>query len=102
MKTYRIISKKRFYTFLIGVVVILSLLLALLTSILFDRTALGAPEVAKETILVKRGDTLWTIAEPIAARKSVDIRDVVQTISKDNDLETPLIHPGQTLEVPLY
>nr|WP_072514269.1 LysM peptidoglycan-binding domain-containing protein [Ndongobacter massiliensis] len=102
MKTYRIVSTKRFYTFLVGVVVVLSLLLAFLTSLFFHRPTLGAPEVAKETILVKRGDTLWTIAEPIAARRNVDIRDVVQTISDYNDLQTSLIQPGQSIEVPLY
>lgn len=57
----------------------------------------GPPEY--QTVRVRAGDTLWTIA----ARRypAADARVQVDQIMRINHLAGPVLFPGETLEVPL-
>jgi Tfp pilus assembly protein FimV len=65
--------------------------------------ALGSPErptrIARSSYVVRKGDTLWTIARRLAPES--DPRPIVDVLSTANDLDAGRIVPGQTLVVPL-
>lgn len=48
---------------------------------------------------VRSGDTLWSIAAG-HADPGTDVRAVIAEIRLLNDLDTTVIHPGQTLQLP--
>lgn len=49
---------------------------------------------------VKTGETIWDIARPVADANGLDIREVVWTIKKNNNLGNELvITPGQKLVI---
>ena len=51
-----------------------------------------------ESVVVKPGDTLWSIARGVAG--SADVRDVVARIQDVNHLRGTVLVPGQVLELP--
>ena len=57
----------------------------------------GQPRAAT-TVVVERGDTLWSIAA--SHYPADDVRERVQDIEDLNGLAGPEIRPGQTLELP--
>lgn len=57
----------------------------------------GAPK-PDTTIVVQRGDTLWSIAA--AHYPSDDVRARVDDIEQANGLRGPTIEPGETLRLP--
>jgi nucleoid-associated protein YgaU len=59
--------------------------------------ATTAPTAAV-TVVVRPGDTVWSIAEGHAG--GGDVRDEVAQILLANHLSTPVIQPGETLVVP--
>lgn len=54
----------------------------------------------KETISVKNGDTLWSIAERHHVR-GTDTKSVVAWIEEENGLTNPTLMVGETLLVPV-
>lgn len=52
-----------------------------------------------ETVMVRSGDTLWSIA---SERCDGDVRPCIALIKKINDLDSSDIYPGQQLTVPIY
>jgi Tfp pilus assembly protein FimV len=63
------------------------------------RVDASTPEAAPRTYQVQAGDTLWDLAEEVAA-SDVDVRVVVAAIKRINDLETSALATGQTLLIP--
>ena len=59
--------------------------------------AYGSGSNQVEQVVVGEGDTLWSIA---AARYSSDPRPHVDQIIRLNHLHSPLLVPGQALQVP--
>jgi LysM repeat protein len=57
----------------------------------------GAP-AASTTVVVQRGDTLWSIAA--AHYPADDVRVRVEDIEHANSLSSPVIQVGQTLRLP--
>ena len=51
--------------------------------------------------VVAPGDTLWEIAASVS-EPGADLRLVVDDITGLNDLSGGIIHPGQTLRLPLH
>jgi LysM repeat protein len=49
--------------------------------------------------VVKNGDTLWGIASKNNPQRK-DIREVVYAIEQHNGI-TPLVHVGQSIEIPV-
>jgi hypothetical protein len=58
-------------------------------------------EIQYVVYTVEKDDTLWDIACEFDNINS-DIRDVVYSIRKTNDLKTSTIHPEQRLLIPIY
>jgi LysM repeat protein len=63
------------------------------------RVDASTPELAPRTYQVQAGDTLWDLAEEVAANE-VDVRVVVADIKRMNGLETSALATGQTLLIP--
>ena len=76
-----------------GRVVVLALALALATV----KLAYGSGPTSSEKVVVKPGDTVWTIA---ASHYSGDPRPHVEAILAANHLRAPIVTPGQTLQLP--
>ncbi len=59
----------------------------------------GDTKVATDTYRVVAGDTLWDIAEE-RSEDGGDVRSMVRSIQRMNELDGALILPGQVLIVP--
>lgn len=57
----------------------------------------AAPAVSG-TVVVQPGETLWDLA--VRANPTADPRRVVDQIERLNDLDGPVLHPGQRLRLP--
>lgn len=59
--------------------------------------------VAYESVLICRGDTLWTIAEAnLDQPTKAEIREFVREIAELNDVSPAHIHAGNYLLIPRY
>lgn len=47
---------------------------------------------------VQEGDTVWDVASYVATDKE-DVRDIVRTIIRDNNVKDAVIQPGQELVI---
>ncbi|NLA59413.1 MAG: LysM peptidoglycan-binding domain-containing protein [Firmicutes bacterium] len=56
------------------------------------------PEPSYETMVVRRGDTLWDIARRV--QPGTDPRKTIYEIKKLNHLQSVNLHPGQILLIP--
>ena len=61
------------------------------------RLAYGSGPAVGDRVVVERGDTVWSIA---AAHYRGDPRPHVEAILQANRLTTPLLKPGQALQLP--
>jgi nucleoid-associated protein YgaU len=76
-----------------GRVLVLAAALLLVTG----RLAYGSGPVASDRVVVAPGDTIWSIA---SAHYRGDPRPHVEAILQANRLQTPLLTPGQALQLP--
>ncbi|NMB45130.1 MAG: LysM peptidoglycan-binding domain-containing protein [Firmicutes bacterium] len=72
--------------------------LLLAGSIFVGVVSYSRPKPSYATIVVRQGDTLWTIARK--AKPGADPRRTVYQIRQLNELESVNIRPGQTLLIP--
>jgi LysM repeat protein len=61
------------------------------------RLAYGSGPATSDRVVVEAGDTVWSIA---AAHYRGDPRPHVEAILQANRLPTPLLKPGQSLQLP--
>jgi LysM repeat protein len=61
-------------------------------------TALGGPDSGAASVVVQRGDTLWSIAERIAP--NADPRATAADLMAVNGLASPSLEVGQELRLP--
>ena len=73
------------------------MLLAALLLVATGRLAYGSGPVATDTVVVVPGDTVWSIA---ASHYRGDPRPHVEAILRANRLDSPLLRPGQPLQLP--
>lgn len=59
----------------------------------------GSKTLIVEKIIVKKGDTLWSIARNYNNRND-DLRKIINKIKKVNSLESVILQPGQEIKVP--
>lgn len=78
--------------------VIISTLVVALLLFLASSVMAAGPEPETVDYRVRAGDTLWMIAAEVA--DGSDLRGVVAEIRRLNDLDSSIILPGQTLEIP--
>ena len=67
----------------------------------FARASVGSSEplsVSRSTYVVRRGDSLWAIAETLS--DGADPRPLVDAIARANDVDPAALTPGQTLVIP--
>ncbi len=76
-----------------GRILVLAAVLLLITG----RLAYGSGPQASERVVVAPGDTVWSIA---SAHYRGDPRPHVEAILQANRLQTPLLTPGQALQLP--
>ena len=76
-----------------GRILVLTAALLLVTG----RLAYGSGPTQGDTVVVAPGDTVWSIA---VAHYRGDPRAHVEAILAANRLATPVIRPGQTLQLP--
>ena len=69
------------------------------TSILVGMVSYSMPEPSYETVVVSRGDTLWTIARKV--KPGTDPRKTIYQIKQINELDSVNLKPGQTLVIPM-
>ncbi len=62
-------------------------------------TSQGRKPQEYKIIEIKKGDTLWTIAEKHNINNE-DPRKIVNDIKKINNLKNVILQPGQTLKIP--
>ena len=74
-------------------------MLLLSLAFLHAGAAAGQSEEQREAVVVP-GDTLWSLAAEYAPRGR-DVRVYIDQIIRVNNLNGPLIYPGQTLYLPL-
>ena len=58
------------------------------------------PVYHTQTITVKSGDTIWSIAGKWSGERE-DVNDVIHRIYEANNLNSQQIYPGQILKVPV-
>lgn len=56
------------------------------------------PPVIEYRYTVQEGDTVWDVASYVATDKE-DVRDIVRTIIRDNNVKDAVIQPGQELVI---
>lgn len=90
-KQYVLKNKKKFYSIIIALTIIISI-------ISFASSVYGYEVKQYDTIIIEKGDTLWTIAQKY--NKKGDIRKLIFEIKKANNLESSIIYAGDQLLVP--
>ena len=81
---------------------IITLTTLFLCYFVFKPTAIEAQEPLEViTVVVKKGDSLWKIAERYDNNK-IDLRKYIYIIQQYNNLENTLLQPGQRIKVPIY
>ncbi len=89
---------------LIGVIA--SLLLIIVSLLIFSKTVTAEGDRDRIKIVasieIKKGDTLWTIAEDYMTDDYDNINEYILEIKRSNSLSTDTIHTGHYLIVPYY
>ncbi|HPD00506.1 MAG TPA: LysM peptidoglycan-binding domain-containing protein [Acetivibrio sp.] len=89
-KRYVLKNKKRFFAFIV-------LMLVCVCTVINSTRTYGYKEPEYKTIFVRRGDTLWGIAQRY--NKRGDIRKYIYDVMKLNNLESCDIIEGMELKV---
>lgn len=97
-KKIRIANKKRF---IFSILFIISIVL-IITMTLTNRNKVYSSKYEENyvEVIIKRGDTLWSIAlnnKP----KNYDTREIVYEIMMANNLEDSKLNPGDVIKVPI-
>lgn len=92
----RICNPLRFYCFIL----VFMCFLSLLTPVVFFGVR-GESEQAYETVYVRSGDTLWTIAETYKP-KHKNLQSFLHEIKECNQMTDAMVYSGTTLLIPVY
>lgn len=95
LNKYKIVNRKRFYSFLFVTLLLISIIFF---TLLFSIRAYSKEQIQYDYICVKEGDTLWNIAQYY--NYNIDIRKFVTIIKKENSLKNSIIYPGDVLKIP--
>lgn len=98
-RKYKIINKRRFYSFLIT-----SLAICFIAIISFyprDKVHSLSYEAEFHQVEVGEGDTLWNIALEYLP-EGEDVRKLVYDINQLNEDKSNYIYPGDIIKVPIY
>lgn len=90
-KKYVLKNKKRFSTFVISILIFISVMA-------FANSAYGYQKARFKEISVKPGDTLWSIASKYSDNS--DIRKYIFDIKRINNMKSSNIYTGAVLLIP--
>ena len=104
MRKHRVIKRRTEWRVIVIPIVIITAL------IWFSYSMINMPSAEERyedmehySVVVRSGDTLWSIAEDnIDEYSPKDIRKVIYDIKKMNDLDNDFIQPGRLLKFPSY
>ncbi len=96
-RKYKIINKKRFYTFISICIVTLAIAIALFFNIKTSFSSYNEG-ISKEYI-VRNNDTVWKVAENFNSN-NVDIRTFVDLIIEENHISNSKLIPGEKIKIP--
>ncbi len=75
-------------------------LIMLIASLFFTAYQLQSqPPFVYSEVTVEKGDTLWSIASSFN-KENEDIRKIISQIKKINQIDDPVLHPGQKIIIP--
>lgn len=94
---FRIKDQRKFNRFIIMSLSLITLIIFFTFNIFGDSIVEGRSE-NQPSLIVKQGDSLWTIAEQINSKK--DVRQIVYEIKELNELSDSNIQPGKRLYIP--
>ncbi len=97
MKRYRIVNMKRFRLFILFLVA-LSLAISMFLATNTRTFAKGSD--AHKLVVVKRGDTVWSIALEHIQDQPIDINEYIFSIVKLNNIKNTYLQPGDSLVIP--
>ena len=94
---------KNIKKFVRGILIILGIILTV--SLFISKVTYSHGEKQYKTIFVSEGDTLWTIAslesKSNAYYKNKDVREIINNILKENNLNNSTIKINQELKIPI-
>lgn len=97
-KRYKIISKTRFFVFIITVSAIMTMLIMSLLSI---NEVYGSNHRSDyKEIEIINGDTLWMLAIDYMPER-YDVRKMLYEIKMLNNMETSNVYPGDIIKIPI-
>jgi K+-transporting ATPase A subunit len=80
-------------------VVLLLVCIFIMSLTVFQGNVVSGQNQFKAEITVISGDTLWSLAREHAPR-GMDIREYVDLMLNENNLESPIVYPGQVIQLP--
>ncbi|MGM0601679.1 MAG: cell division suppressor protein YneA [Bacillota bacterium] len=92
-------KNKKIFVKLVFVFITIVILSVLLTAA-FSLITSGDNKTEYNHYVVKKGDSLWSIAVKHYGNE-VDLRKMVYTIKKINNLDNPIISPGEKIIIPI-
>lgn len=105
-KVVKRMLKKALYNKYVLAVVILSLILTIISFFMITTTvSANTPITSKKlvtSVLISRGDTLWSIASEYITEEYKDIPTYIKEIKRTNGLDSDNITEGCYLIVPYY
>lgn len=94
-KRTRIASKPRFIAFSLFCIMTVCAFAGSFTNAAADK------ESETYTLCISAGDTLWDIAASANTAKK-DVRNIIDDIMKLNNLKSPTLNVGDTIQIPVY
>lgn len=95
---FRIKNQKKFNRFIFLTIVLFTMLTYAFISI--SSSNMAESKSNKEIVIVKYGDTLWSIAAKV--NSSRDIREIIYDIQNINGIKLASIKPGDKIYIPSY
>ncbi|MFY4773988.1 cell division suppressor protein YneA [Metabacillus sp. RGM 3146] len=77
--------------------------MALMITMVFAVAYSGQQSNLKDyaTIKVEEGDNLWNLADKLEDKHGLSKIDFVQWVQDNNHLNSPVIHPGESVVIPV-
>lgn len=97
LNRYKVTDIKKFKRFMFFTILFINICLF---TLMFTFNVYSKDISQYEYISVTEGDTLWSIASSYA--NDGDIRELIYTISKENNIYNATIYPNDIIKIPLY
>ncbi len=91
-KKYILKNKRKFFAFLFTISLIAFVLI-------YTNSVLGYKQTQYQSVVVKYGDTLWSIAERYGG--NCDIREYIYNLKEINNLESSIISENTPILIPI-